>query len=72
MGLTFIDHKKTFDNATDNDLIQLDTWLKSNKTNCMLISTKQKYSYLRNRNEDLYLTVRNKELEVIQKINTLV
>ena len=60
--------------AINNDLMQLDTWLKGNKlslnvakTNCMLIVTKQKHSYLKYRNENLHLTMRSKELEVIQK-----
>ena len=63
--------------AINNDLMQLDTWLKGNKlslnvakTNYMLIA-KQKHSYLKYRNENLHLTMRSKELEVIQK-NTLV
>ena len=58
--------------AISNDLIQLDTWLKGNKlslnvakTNCMLMATKQSHSYLENRNEDLHLIIRSKELEVI-------
>ena len=61
-------------NAINNDLMQLDTWLKGNKlslnvakTNCMLISTKQKHSYLKYRNENLHLTMCDIELEVIQK-----
>ena len=33
----------------------------------MLISTKQKHKILKNRDEDLKLKIRNKELEVIQK-----
>ena len=32
----------------------------------MLISTKQKHKILKNRDEDLKLKIRNKELEVIQ------
>ena len=55
--------------------MQLDTWLKGNKlslnvakTNCMPITTKQVHSYLKNRNEDLHLTIHNKERNVI-KIN---
>ena len=53
--------------------MQLDTWRKDNKlslnvskTNCMLIATKQTYPYLKNRNEGLHLTIRNKELVAIQ------
>ena len=60
--------------AINNDLMQLDTCLKSKqlslnvaKMNCMLMATMQKHSYLKNRNDDLHLTIRNKELEVIQK-----
>ena len=41
-------------NAINNNLMQLDTWLKGNKlslniakTNCMLTATKQKHSYLK-------------------------
>ena len=40
--------------------------------NCMLTTTKQKHSYLKNRNGDLHLANRNKELEVIRLMNTLV
>ena len=65
-------------NVINNDLMQLDTWLKGNKlslnvakTNCMLISTEQRHSHLQNRNEDLQLTMRSTELEVIQKNNYL-
>ena len=60
--------------AIDNDLMKLDTWLKSNKlslnvakTNCMIIATKQTHSFLKHRNEDLNLAIRNKEIEVIRK-----
>ena len=65
---------ETLNEAINNDLIQLETWLKGNKlslnvakTNSMLISTKQKHKILKSRNEDLKLKIRNKELEVIQK-----
>ena len=61
-------------NAISNNPMQLDTWLKGSKlslnvakTNCMLIATKQKHSYLKYRNDDLHLIMCNKELEVIQK-----
>ena len=61
-------------NAINNDLMQLDTGLKGNKLslnvakmNGMLIATKQKYFYLKYRNENLHLTMCDKELEVIQK-----
>ena len=59
--------------AIANNLMQLDTWLKDNKlslnvakTNFMLIATKHKHSRLKNRNEDLHLATRNRELEVTQ------
>ena len=61
-------------NAINNDLMQSDTWLKSNKlslnvakTNCMLIATKHKHSCLKYRNKNLHLTMCDKELEMIQK-----
>ena len=45
---------KNLNNAINNDLMQLDSWLKGNrlslnvaKTNCMLIATKQKHSHLK-------------------------
>ena len=60
--------------AINNDLKQLDTWLQGNKlslnvakTNSMLVSTKQKHNILKSRNEDLDLNIRNNELEIIQK-----
>ena len=69
---------ETVNEAINNDLIQLETWLKDNKlslnvakTNSMLISTKQKHKILKNRDEDLKLKIRNKELEVIQKTKYL-
>ena len=69
---------ETLNEAIINDLIQLETWLKGNKLslnvakpNSMLISTKQKHKILKNRDEDLQLTIRNKELEVIQKTKYL-
>ena len=65
--------------AIDNDLKQLDTWLQGNKlslnfakTNAMLASTKQKHNILKSRNEDLDFKIRDNELEIIQKQNTLV
>ena len=65
---------ETLNEAINNDLIQLEMMLKGNKlylnvakTNSMLISTKQKDKILKNRDEDLKLKIRNKELEVIQK-----
>ena len=70
---------ETLNEAIKNNLMQLETWLKGNKlslnvakTNSMLISTKQKHKILKSRDEDLKLKIRNKELEVIQKQNTLV
>ena len=65
---------KTLNEAINNDLTQLESWLKGNKlslnvtkTNSMLFSTKKKHRILKSRNEDLKLKIRNKELEVIQK-----
>ena len=65
--------------AINNDLKQLGTWLQGNKlslnvakTNSMLVSTKQKHNILKSRNEDLDLKIRDNELEIIQKTNTLV
>ena len=64
--------------AINNDLKQLDTWLQGNKlslnvakTNSMLVSTKQKHSILKSRNEDLDLKIRDNELEIIQKTKYL-
>ena len=64
--------------AINNDLKQLDTWLQGNKlslnvakTNSMLVSTKQKHNGLKSRNEDLDLKIRNNELEIIQKTKYL-
>ena len=69
---------ETLNKAINNDLLQLETWLKGNKlslnvakTNSMLISTKQKHKILKNRDEDLKLKIRKKELEVIQKTKYL-
>ena len=69
---------ETLDEAINNDLIQLETWLNGNKlslnvakTNSMLISTKQKHKILKNRDEDLKLKIRNKELEVIKQTKYL-
>ena len=59
---------ETLNEAINNHLIQLETWLKGNKlslnvakTNSML-STKQKHKILKSRDEDLKLKIRNKEL----------
>ena len=61
--------------AINNDLKQLDTWLQGNKlslnvtkTNSMLVSTKQKHNILKSRNEDLDLKIRDNELEIIKII----
>ena len=55
--------------AINNDLKQLDTWLQGNKlslnvakTSSMLVSTKQKHNILKSRNEDLDLKIRDNEL----------
>ena len=64
--------------AINNDLKQLDTWLQGNKlslnvakTNSMLVTTKQRHNILKSRNEDLDLKIRDKELEIIQKTKYL-
>ena len=64
--------RNNLNNAINNDVMEFDTWLKGSKlslniTHCLLVATEQKHSYLKNRNENLYLTIRSKELEVIQK-----
>ena len=55
--------------AINNDLKQLDTWLQGNKlslnfakTNAMLVSTKQKHNILKSRNEDLDFKIRDKTM----------
>ena len=60
--------------AINNDLKQLDTWLQGYKlslnvakTNAMLVSTKQKHNILKSRNEDFDFKIRDNELEIIQK-----
>ena len=62
----------------NNDLKKLVTWLEGNKlslnvakTHSMLISTKQKGSSLKSRNEALELKIRNNELDVVQKTKYL-
>ena len=62
----------------NSDLKKLVTWLEGNKlslnvakTHSMLISTKQKGSSLRSRNEALELKIRDNELEVVQKTKYL-
>ena len=64
--------------AINNDLKQLDTWLQGNKlslnvakTNAMLVSTKQKHNILKSCNEDLNFKIRDNELEIIQKTKYL-
>ena len=62
--------------AINNDLKQLDTWLKGNKlslnvaeTHAMLVSTKRKHMTLKSQNKDLELKIRENELQVVQKTN---
>ena len=64
--------------AINSDLKKLETWLNGNKlslnvakTHSMLMSTKQKGSSLRSRNEALELKIRENELEVVQKTEYL-
>ena len=64
--------------AINNDLKQLDSWLQGNKlslnvakTNSMLVFTKQQHNILKSRNEDLDLKIRDNELEIIQKTKYL-
>ena len=64
--------------AINSDLKKLETWLQGNKlslnvakTHSMLISTKQKGSSLRSRNEALELKIRDNELVVIQRTKYL-
>ena len=64
--------------AINSDLKKLETWLQGNKlslnvakTHSMLISTKQKGSSLRSRNEALELKIRDNELVVVQKTKYL-
>ena len=59
--------------AINNDLSKLDTWLQGNKltlnvakTHSMLIATKQKHKMFNCQNEELNLKIRNKELDIIQ------
>ena len=69
---------KTPNEVINNNLTQLETWLKGNKlslnvakTNSTIVSTKQKHRILKSRNEDLKLKILNKELEVIRKTKYL-
>ena len=64
--------------AINSDLKKLETWLNGNKlslnvakTHSMLMSTKQKGTSLRSRNEALELKIRDNELEVVQKTKYL-
>ena len=64
--------------AINNDLKQLDTWLKGNKlslnvakTHAMLVTTKRKHSTLKSRNEDLELKIRENDLQVVQETKYL-
>ena len=64
--------------AINNDLKQLDSWLQGNKlslnvakTNSMLVFTKQQHNILKSRNEDLDLKIRDNEVEIIQKTKYL-
>ena len=74
-SLCYQSHDSTQLNEDINsDLKKLVTWLEGNKlslnvakTHSMLISTKQRGSSLRSRNEALELKIRDNELEVVQK-----
>ena len=64
--------------AINNDLSKLDTWLQGNKltlnvakTYYMLIATKQKHKMLKCQNEELDLKIRNTELDIVQTIKYL-
>ena len=78
-SLCYQSHDLTHLNEDINrDLKKLVTWLEGNKlslnvarTHSMLISTKQKGSSLRSRNEVLELKVRGNELKVVQKTKYL-
>ena len=65
--------------AINNDLIKLESWLKSNKlslnamkTQSMLITTKQRQPVLKNLDQKLSLKIRDHELEVVEKNRFLV
>ena len=65
--------------AINSDLKKLGSWLQGNrlslnvtKTHSMLISTKQKQNILKSQNEDLDLKIRDNELEVFKRQDTLV
>ena len=64
--------------AVNSDPKQLDTWLKGNKrslnfvkTSSMLISTKQRYKILKDRNEGLQLNINGDELALVQSTRYL-
>ena len=64
--------------AINNDLKQLDTWLKGNKlslnvakTHAMLGTTKRKHSTLKSRNADLELKIRENDLQVVHETKYL-
>ena len=64
--------------AINNDLKQLETWLQGNKlslnvakTHAMLVSTKKKHSTLKSRNEALQLKIREHDLQDVQKTKYL-
>ena len=64
--------------ASNSDPKQLDTWLKGNKlslnivkTSSMLISTKQWYKILKDRNEGLQINIDGDELALVQNARYL-
>ena len=64
--------------AINNDLKQLDAWLQGNKlslnvtkTHSMLITTKQKRNILKSTDQNLELSIRGKELDIVQKTKYL-
>ena len=65
--------------AINNDLRQLDTWLQGHKlslnidkTNSMFLCTKQKHNILKSLDEGLDLKIHENELQVVKKQNTWV
>ena len=71
-------HLTRLNDAINSDLKKLDTWLQGNKlslnvakTHSMLISTKQKQNSLKIQNKDLDLTIRDNDLEVVEKTKYL-
>ena len=64
--------------AINNDLQQLDTWLQGNKlslnvdkTNSMLLCTKQKHNILKSLDEGLDLKIHENELQIVKKTKYL-